>query len=306
MRVGELLAQRFRIERPAGVGAMGSVFRACDVPNGGRWVAVKVLPGSASNQPRFEREVAALAGIDSDSVVRYVAHGRNDAGEAFVVMEWIEGQSLAERLSVSGLTGVESLVLAHRLTLGLAALHASGVVHRDLKPSNVMLAGGRVEAARIVDLGIAKLASDGPDLTRTGTHLGTPRYMAPEQIRDPHAVDGRADVFSLGCVLFECLTGAPAFPGEESVSVLAQVLFGQTPDISEQRPELPDALDPLLERLLSRSRRLRPAATLELATELASWLESPLRERLEQVPAQPLQQGLRARLANPTLTHTPA
>ena len=303
MRVGELLAQRFRIERPAGAGAMGSVFRACDVPNGGRWVAVKVLPGG-SRQPRFEREVAALAGVDSDAVVRYVAHGRSDSGEAFVVMDWIEGQSLAERLSVSGLTGVESLVLAHRLTQGLAALHLGGVVHRDLKPSNVMLSGGRVEDARIVDLGIARLASDGPDLTSTGTHLGTPRYMAPEQIRDPHAVDGRADVFSLGCVLFECLAGAPAFPGEESVSVLAQVLFGHTPEVSDQRPELPDELDSLLERLLSRSRRLRPYATVELAEELASWLESPLRELLDQVPAQPLKQGRRGRSANPTLVQT--
>jgi serine/threonine protein kinase/predicted ATPase len=303
MRVGELLAQRFRIERPAGAGAMGSVFRACDVPNGGRWVAVKVLPGG-SRHPRFEREVAALAGVDSDVVVRYVAHGRSDAGEAFVVMDWIEGQSLAERLSVSGLTGVESLVLAHRLTQGLAALHAGGVVHRDLKPSNVMLSGGRVEDARIVDLGIARLASDGPDLTSTGTHLGTPRYMAPEQIRDPHAVDGRADVFSLGCVLFECLAGAPAFPGEESVSVLAQVLFGHTPEVSDQRPELPEELDPLLERLLSRSRRLRPYATVELAMELASWLASPLRELLDPVPAQPLKQGRRERPVNPTVVQT--
>jgi serine/threonine protein kinase/predicted ATPase len=305
MRVGELVAQRFRIERPAGAGAMGSVFRACDVPNGGRWVAVKVLPGQRA-LPRFEREVAALAGIDHDAVVRYVAHGRTDAGEAYLVMDWIDGQSLAERLSVSGLTGVESLTLAHRLTLGLEALHAKGVIHRDLKPSNVMLAGGRVEDARIVDLGIARLAGEGPDLTSTSTHLGTPRYMAPEQIRDPHAVDGRADVFSLGCVLYECLTGSPAFPGEESVSVLAQVLFGRTPEPSEQRPELPEELDGLFERLLARSRRLRPYAAPELAAELAGWLEGPRRARLEAVPALPLRQVARSRPLDPTLAHTVA
>src|SRR3954466_9310483 len=105
MRSGELLAQRFRIERPAGAGAMGTVFRACDLANAGCWVAIKVLPGVAAH-PRFEREVAALSAIDHEAVVRYVAHGKSEAGEAFVAMEWIDGQSLSERLAVSGLSGL--------------------------------------------------------------------------------------------------------------------------------------------------------------------------------------------------------
>lgn len=290
MRPGELLAQRFRIERPAGAGAMGSVFRACDLEQGGAWVAVKLLPGARA-LPRFEREVAALAGVNHEAVVRYVAHGRHDTGDAFVAMEWIEGQSLAERLAVTGLSGLESIALAHRLMLGLGALHSAGIVHRDLKPGNVMLEGGRASAARIVDLGIARLPSDGPDLTGEGAHLGTPRYMAPEQIRNPHDVDGRADVFSLGCVLFECLTGGPAFPGDESVSVLAQVLFGHTPEASERRPELPEGLDALLETLMCRSRRRRPFATPELVAELARWLAAPLTDELAGVIARPAQGG---------------
>ncbi|HKP63191.1 MAG TPA: serine/threonine-protein kinase, partial [Polyangiales bacterium] len=302
MRSGELLSQRFRIERPAGAGAMGTVFRACDLANGGVWVAVKVLPGAAAANPRFEREVAALSSIDHDAIVRYVAHGRSEDGEAFVAMEWIDGQSLSERLAVSGLSGLETVLLARRLVSGLCALHAQGVVHRDLKPSNVMLSGGKVEQARIVDLGIARLPGETVQLTAAGAQLGTPRYMAPEQIRDPHAVDGRADVFALGCVLFEGVVGAPAFPGEEAVSVLAQVLFGHTPEAGEQRPELPDELDQLLERLLLRSRKLRPFADAALLAELDRLLEPPLLAKLEALPALPARTGGSARATNETLT----
>ncbi len=260
---------------------MGTVFRACDLARGGRWVAVKVLPNQDA-LPRFEREVTALAGVDDEVIVRYVDHGRSDGGEAFVAMEWIEGQSLSERLAVSGLSGLDTVLLGQRLAAGLSALHAAGLVHRDLKPSNVMLPSGGVASARIVDLGIARLPGEAVNLTAAGAHLGTPRYMAPEQIRDPHAVDGRADVFSLGCVLFECITGSPAFPGEESVSVLAQVLFGRTPEASEHRPELPDELDALLEQLLSRSRKLRPYAA-PLVQSFGRLLEPPHRQRLESV-----------------------
>ncbi|HKU41888.1 MAG TPA: serine/threonine-protein kinase, partial [Polyangiales bacterium] len=267
---------------------MGTVFRACDLEHSGRPVAVKVLPGLAA-QPRFEREVAALSSLDSDAIVRYVAHGRSDAGEAFLAMDWVDGQSLAERLAVSGLSGIETVQLGKRLASGLCALHAAGIVHRDLKPSNVMLPDGRVEHARIVDLGIARLGSDlvSVQLTAAGAQLGTPRYMAPEQIRDPHAVDGRADVFALGCVLFEALTGAPAFPGDEAVSVLAQVLFGHTPEAGERRGDLPDELEQLLERLLARSRKLRPFADAQLLLELDRLLEPPLRQELAAVPAMP-------------------
>src|SRR5262249_22668224 len=126
---------------------------------------------------------------------------------------------------------------------------------------------------RIVDFGIARIAGAAA-LTAEGSQLGTPRYMAPEQIQDPHAVDGRADVFALGCVLFECLTGAPAFGGDDPIAVLAQILFQPATAPRQLLGALPESIDRLLERLLARKPAARPAAR-ELAAELAALLVSP-------------------------------
>src|SRR5262249_41019029 len=150
---------------------------------------------------------AALAQLKSPAVVGHVQHGVSEAGEPYLAMEWIEGPTLAERLAGRGVTPCEALALTLRVLEGLCALHAVGIVHRALKPSNLMLPGDDVRAARILDLGVARIVDASVDLTLANTQLGTPRYMAPEQIRDPRQVDGRADVFALGAVLFECLTG---------------------------------------------------------------------------------------------------
>ncbi|HEX4353546.1 MAG TPA: protein kinase, partial [Polyangiales bacterium] len=163
-------------------------------------------------------------------------------------------------------------------------LHAHGIVHRDLKPTNIMLARNDVASAQILDLGIARFAAASTDLTAQGSHLGTPRYMAPEQIRDPRTVDGRADVFALGCVLFECLTGVPAFPGDDPVAVLAQILFGEATEPSELRRELPEPIDRLLLSLLARRPELRPSVDEALRSEFRRWLVPPSRGLLAALP----------------------
>jgi serine/threonine protein kinase len=149
-----------------------------------------------------------------------------------------------------------------RLAAGLAAAHARGVIHRDLKPSNVMLAGGDIGAPVIVDFGAARLlgdARDRRDATATGDQVGTLRYMAPEQIRHARTVDARADVFSLGCILYESLVGRACFVGSDPVNVLARVLFEPIALPSSSRPDLPRPLDDLTAAMLTRDvRRRRP------------------------------------------------
>ena len=278
MQPGQLIADRFRLDAAIGAGAMGVVFRARDEACGGQCVAVKALRhDSASHTERFLREAAGLLQLNHPALVRYVAHGVSAQAEPYLAMEWIEGPTLAEQLAATGLTPVASVKLALRVLDGLGALHAAGIVHRDIKPGNLMLPGGDPDAVRILDLGVARFAHAQVELTQEGSALGTPRYMAPEQIRDARRVDGRADVFALGCVLFECLTGVRAFPGEDPVTVLAQILFGHASAPSDLRPELPAALDAVLARLLARSLELRPSATdPELRAQLGALLDGAL------------------------------
>ncbi len=294
MQEGDLVAERFRIERCAGVGAMGAVFRARDLVTS-EWVAVKTfrLDGPLPSSLRFSREAEALAELHDPGIVRYIQHGLREDGRPFLVMEWIEGPTLAEQLSVRGLSACETLRLGQRLARALGALHARGIVHRDLKPSNVMLPGGDVAAARIVDFGVARIVGSAVEITAQGAQLGTPRYMAPEQIRDPHRVDGRADVFALGCILFECLTGTPAFGGDDTVAVLAQILFQPAPEPSSLAPELPEAVDRWLGRLLARRPELRPEAAA-IAAQIDALLAPPTGAELTALPRAPARRSVRA------------
>jgi predicted ATPase len=257
------VAGRYRVVRRAADGGMGTVYQAYDTSSDSV-VALKTLlsdPNPASRRrSRFEREAQVLSEIRHPVVVRYVDHGVSTGDEPFLVMDWVAGNTLEERLSTTGMTPVEALGLAERLAGGLAAVHARGVVHRDLKPSNVMLPGGVLEQAVIVDFGVARLARAESGPTTTGDSVGTPRYMAPEQIRNARTVDGKADVFALGCILFECLTRQFAFGGADPVSVLARILFEPLPLPSRVRPGLPSWLDDVVHRMLERDVARRSTA----------------------------------------------
>jgi serine/threonine protein kinase len=202
-------------------------------------------------------------------IVRYVAHGVTSAGELFLAMEWIDGEVLKTRLQRGSLTVTEAVTLATRVAEALGAAHARGVVHRDLKPSNLILPGGRVDLVKLLDFGIAQ--RDGKtQLTQTGAMLGTPGYMAPEQARPSGQIDARADVFALGCVLFECLTGVAPFEGNTTAAILAKILFGTAPRVSELWPEVPESLDALVAQMLSKEPALRPGDGANLAAALAA------------------------------------
>src|SRR5215472_208191 len=269
MQPGDIVAERFEIERRAGSGGMGVVYRARGRVTGSS-VALKLVHGQ-SQEPteRFTREGRLLAGLRHPGIVRYVAHGATTDGHLYLAMEWLEGEDLARRLGRSGLTIAESVRVVSHAAQALSEAHEQGIVHRDLKPSNLFLENGELDRVRILDFGVARLGEDAHRVTITGEMVGTPSYMAPEQARGGKVVDARADVFALGCVLFACLTGRRAFAGDNLVAVLAKILFEPTPRVSERRPDVPPALDDLVARMMAKERADRPADARAVLAELA-------------------------------------
>jgi hypothetical protein len=263
-----LVGGRFVLERRVGAGGMGEVYRARDEHTGAP-VALKLMrnAGVELEVARFEREAKVLEGLSHPHVVGFVAHGEDPTHGVFLAMEWLEGEDLDARLSRQPLTAFESVELARGVALALAAAHERGVVHRDVKPSNLLLERGEPSRVRLVDFGIARADRAGT-LTGSGIVLGTVGYMAPEQAGGARSLDARADLFSLGCVLYECLTGERAFPGEHAVAVLVKLLHSSPAPLSVLRPELPSALSELVMRLLEKDPAKRPASAATVAREL--------------------------------------
>ena len=249
MLLGEVVAGRFELERLAQIGGMGSVYQARDRITQHR-VAVKLLraPGG-SHDARFLREAALLAELRHPAIVRHIAHGRTTSGELYMAMQWLEGEDLAHRIGRGPLPAGEAIDMLRRIAEGLALLHDRGGVHRDLKPSNLFLENNDPTQVKILDFGIAR-ATAALALTATGTVMGTPGYTAPEQARGTKDVDTRADVFSLGCVLFECLTGRAAFRGDHVMAVLAKVLLEDPPRLVDVAPDAPPELEALIARTM--------------------------------------------------------
>lgn len=265
---GSLIDRRFEVQRLVGSGGMGAVYRARDRRTGGP-VAVKVLhERTPALVERFEREALVLAGLAHPAIVGYVAHGalpRDESADPrepeprYLVMEWLDGVDLAERLAEGPLAPDDALALGKRVASALAAAHELGVVHRDLKPSNVLLEGGDPRRAKLVDFGVAGGgALDPRALTRTGTTVGTPGFMAPEQIRGERALGPAVDVYALGCVLFTALVGREPWGQGSVVATLARVLLDDAPRLREQWPDAPVELDELLHRMLARDAARRP------------------------------------------------
>ena len=259
MRVGDVLGERFELIEEVRAGGMGTVFRARDKQSE-RVVAVKVLRTEvAEDVARFTTEARVLAALASVAgVVAYVAHSLPEGGGAFLAMEWLDGKDLRQHLNEHGpLSVADAIRLGARLASTLEEIHARGLVHRDLKPSNVLLVGGRVEDATLIDFGVVRRSSSG-DSTKTGVIVGTPAYMATEQVRGDRSIDGRADLFSLGCVIYACLAGRAPFSGESLIAVLTKIVLEHPRPIEEIRADVPAALAALVGKLLQKERDLRP------------------------------------------------
>jgi len=201
--IDRVLAGRFQLLAQAGVGGMGAVYRARDLMSGAT-VAVKILAGrDVRLADRFDQEATILAGLVHPTIVRYVTHGVAENGARYIVMEWLDGEDLATRLDRELPSLAETIEIGRRTAEALAHAHGKGVVHRDIKPGNLFLPGGSIDRLKVLDFGIARLTSGARKLTRTGSVIGTPGYMAPELVRGVRDIKPSADVFSLGCVMFQ-------------------------------------------------------------------------------------------------------
>jgi len=266
LTVGEVVGGRFQIETLADWGGMGAVYRARDREAGGL-VALKLLLDMTSEE-RFQREARVLSELNHPGIVGYVAHGRTERGAPFLAMEWLDGKDLRARLSMRPLTIAEAISVARGAAQALAAAHARGIIHRDVNPRNIFLVDGDVGRIKMLDFGIARPLRSTFAMTLPGMYLGTPGYIAPEQARGNEDVDARADVFALGCVLYECLTGKAAFAADNLMALLGKVLFEEAPRL-RQRGAFPPELDELVDRMVSKEVARRPTDAAAVAVQLA-------------------------------------
>jgi serine/threonine-protein kinase len=266
---------RYEILSPLGEGGMGSVYKALD-PMIGRTVAVKTLTAGLGEEElaefkgRFFREARSAGRISHPNVVTIYDVGEAD-GTPFIAMEYVEGRTLRAALDAEGALAPERAArIAAQVAAGLAAAHKLAIVHRDVKPANIMIAPGA--PVKLMDFGIAKL----PDSmkTQTGMILGSPTYVAPEQVVG-QSVDGRSDVFSLGVVLYEMLTGTVPFAGMAVGALLYSVLNEAHPPPSAYNTRVPAVFERILARALAKHPDDRYQDAAELARDLRDWRSLP-------------------------------
>jgi Tol biopolymer transport system component len=288
--IGQRVAH-YNITAHLGSGGMGDVYQATDTRLG-RSVALKFLPDAFAHDPgrasRFEREAKALASLNHPNIA--ALHGLEESdGRGFLVMELVPGQTLDERILGPAMPLEETLSVARQIADALEAAHEKGIVHRDLKPANVKVTpDGRV---KVLDFGLAKLVTDDADerarraavsksptiimqATHAGVILGTAAYMAPEQAKGL-AVDTRADIFAFGCVLYEMLTGRPAFDGETTTDILSRVLQ-RDPDWTQLPSDVPPSIHRLVRLCLEKDPRKRRQAAGDVRLDLEHALTEPV------------------------------
>jgi predicted Ser/Thr protein kinase len=283
------MVDRYRIESRIGAGGMGEVYKAFDCSLE-RAVALKVLPvklvGDAERVLRFAQEAKAASALNHPNIVTIydIGQARREDGTGegatvhYIAMEYIEGRTLRAFMRGGRPLGEVLTVLAQAAD-GLAKAHAAGIVHRDLKPDNIMVTSDGY--AKIVDFGLAKLidqkrASSDPQLTRTGFVMGTAGYMSPEQV-EGKTIQPASDMFSFGCILYECVTGKRPFDGELAIDTLQKIVFEEPAPIHALAPEAPNGLQTIIDRCLKKEPTERYATMRELASALRGIdLSSPI------------------------------
>jgi ABC-type transport system substrate-binding protein len=287
---GEILAEKYRVDRTISRGGMGLLVAAHHLELQ-ETVCLKLMHASAANAEdteRFLREARAVAKLRGEHVCRVMDVDRRDDGTPFIVMEMLDGVDLAQLLRARGpLLAGEAAALVEQACEGVVEAHAAGIVHRDIKPSNLFVTRRRDGTAlvKVLDFGISKTAMANVTITQPEQMIGTPAYMSPEQMKSPLGVDPRTDVWGLGAVLFELVTGRLPFPGATAPEIIANVLT-QPLDLEGVPPELA----PIIARCLHKDRELRYASALELAAELApiavaSSFDTPRSRRLSLPPS---------------------
>src|SRR5450432_1639460 len=274
---GQVLGGKYRLEREIGRGSMGTVWSAVHLTLGQR-VAIKLISAEQGQSPdarrRFSTEAKAAARLRSRYVVQVYDDGETPAGTPYIVLEYLDGETLEQRLGRDrDLPLNDAVRVTRHVARALSRAHAQGIVHRDLKPGNVFLT--RVEddevgwVAKVVDFGIAKVEELGmASTTKTGTLLGTPLYMSPEQVRGASSVDSRSDLYSLGLVFYNMLTGNLAFDGESFADVLVAICTGPLPDLRAAAPWIPTSVSEWYQRACARDANLRYQSADEMVEAL--------------------------------------
>ncbi|NNM83277.1 MAG: serine/threonine protein kinase [Burkholderiales bacterium] len=271
---------RYEIISELGRGAMGVVYKARD-PVLDRIVAIKTLSLNLSDdefqeyEARFYQEAKATGKINHTNIISLFDFGKSDK-IAFMAMEYLEGQELRQILDSGKRLDVERVLdIARQVAEGLSHAHEQNIVHRDIKPSNIMILRNGI--AKITDFGIARIPSSAIK-TMTGMVMGSPQYMSPEQVAGRHT-DHRTDIFSLGIVLYEMLTGTPPFKGENVHSIMYQIVNYNPPPPKSLRPELPEMLDFIVAKALAKNPEDRYQSAKEFASDLKECSKNPVKHQ---------------------------
>jgi serine/threonine-protein kinase len=259
---------------------MGSVYEGENTAIARR-VAIKVLHGDLKVHPqsleRFEREAQAAGRIGNDHILEVLDLGDLPSGDRFMVMEYLDGESLEDRLDrVTLMSGRETVPLVRQLLVGLGAAHDKGIIHRDLKPENVFVLkekAGQTDFVKLIDFGISKFtAISDMRMTATGAVMGTPFYMSPEQAKGSKQIDVRSDLYAVGVILYRCVTGEVPFPGENFNEVLFNVVLGQARNPRDLAPGLEPGFETLIARAMAREPEERFQTASDFIAALDAWL----------------------------------
>jgi eukaryotic-like serine/threonine-protein kinase len=304
-RIGQVLGEKYRLVRLIGEGGMGAVYEALHLVVKRRF-AVKLLRPERANSAdvvgRFRREAEAAGALENEHIVAVTDFGKTPDGVPYLVMEYLLGESVGSLLAREGPLPVPRAVsILLQVCRGLEVAHAAGIVHRDLKPDNLFIVRrtDRSDLVKILDFGIAKLQSaPSESVTRTGSALGTPFYMAPEQARGDRSVDRRADVYALGVILYELLSFQKPHPGDSYNAILAHILTRPPIPLDSVRHELPDRLVEIVHGALAFEANERPQTASVFAAEITQFAGreiTPMHSQLE----------LRVALPGAPTVHTP-
>ncbi len=277
---GLVIDGKYSITRLIGEGGMGAVYEGTNVLIRRR-VAIKVLLAAAREAggvlERFEREAQAAGCIGNDHILEVLDLGTLPSGDRYMVMEYLDGESLADRIRRRGrLTPEEAGPLLRQALVGLDAAHRAGIVHRDLKPDNIFVLkekAGRPDFVKIIDFGISKFNALGSDMsmTRTGTVMGTPYYMSPEQAKGAGGVTAQSDLYSMGVIAFEAVTGQVPFDGASFNDLMFKIVLGETPDLRALVPGIDPAFVAIVERAMKRALPERFESAEQFIAALDSW-----------------------------------
>ena len=281
LKPDDILGNRLRLERLIGEGGMGSVWCAYDMRANQR-VALKFLRGSGSEASlkRFFREARTSTAVAHPNVVRVHEVLVAPDGMPLMVMDYLEGESLGGRLERERKLSLEETVrIVAQVLAAIGSAHARGVIHRDLKPDNIFLCkGGVADDVRVLDFGVAKLTAEKGEamataaLTATGAVIGTPYYMSPEQVFADKTIDHRADIWSLGIILYECLSGKKPLGGDSIGALLRAITNGDMPKLRSVEPGLPEPIYALVDRMISVDREQRPRDLREVFEVVGAFL----------------------------------